>query len=149
LRCSPRREVCEGVLGVAQHALPQGGLRRPSTQHEDTSVWDHLQDGFSRDPEQKYLYVADGTNNHIWILDRNSGKPLDRSAPTENMPASSIESTRSEWTQKGHLHGRSGTGQADPEVRARNGRQSLGSHRVIAPIEPHRTIARAVQQDVA
>jgi len=31
---------------------------------------------FSKDPEQKYLYVADGTNNHIWILDRNSGKTL-------------------------------------------------------------------------
>jgi hypothetical protein len=31
---------------------------------------------FSRDPEQKYLYVANGTNNHIWILDRNSGKAL-------------------------------------------------------------------------
>jgi len=31
---------------------------------------------FSKDPEQKYLYVANGTNNHIWILDRNSGKTL-------------------------------------------------------------------------
>ena len=31
---------------------------------------------FSKDPEQKYLYVADGTNNHVWILDRNSGKTL-------------------------------------------------------------------------
>jgi hypothetical protein len=31
---------------------------------------------FSRDPEQKYMYVADGTNNHVWILDRNSGKTL-------------------------------------------------------------------------
>jgi len=30
----------------------------------------------SKDPEQKYLYVADGTNNHVWILDRNSGKTL-------------------------------------------------------------------------
>jgi hypothetical protein len=31
---------------------------------------------FSKDPEQKYMYVADGTNNHVWILDRSSGKTL-------------------------------------------------------------------------
>ena len=24
----------------------------------------------SRDPQQKYLYVADGTYNRVWILDR-------------------------------------------------------------------------------
>jgi DNA-binding beta-propeller fold protein YncE len=28
---------------------------------------------FSRDPQQKYLLVADGTNNMVWILDRKSG----------------------------------------------------------------------------
>ena len=26
----------------------------------------------SADPQQRFLYVADGTNNHIWILDRNT-----------------------------------------------------------------------------
>ena len=31
---------------------------------------------FSKDPQQKYLYVADGTNNRVWILDRQSGKTL-------------------------------------------------------------------------
>jgi hypothetical protein len=31
---------------------------------------------FSKDPEQKYMYVADGTNNHVWILDRSTGKTL-------------------------------------------------------------------------
>ncbi len=31
---------------------------------------------FSKDPEQKYMYVADGTNNHVWILDRKTGKTL-------------------------------------------------------------------------
>lgn len=30
----------------------------------------------SRDPQQKYLYVADGTNNKVWILDRDSGKTI-------------------------------------------------------------------------
>jgi hypothetical protein len=30
----------------------------------------------SRDPQQKYLYVADGTNDKVWILDRASGKTI-------------------------------------------------------------------------
>ncbi len=30
----------------------------------------------SRDPQQKYLYVADGTNDRVWILDRQTGKTL-------------------------------------------------------------------------
>jgi hypothetical protein len=30
----------------------------------------------SRDPQQKYLYVADGTNNLVWILERQSGRTL-------------------------------------------------------------------------
>ena len=30
----------------------------------------------SRDPQQKYLYVADGTNDKVWILERESGKTL-------------------------------------------------------------------------
>ena len=31
---------------------------------------------FSKDPQQKYMYVADGTNNRVWILDHESGKTL-------------------------------------------------------------------------
>src|SRR5436189_82686 len=31
---------------------------------------------FSRYSQQKYVYVADGTNDKIWILDRDSGKTL-------------------------------------------------------------------------
>jgi len=30
----------------------------------------------SKDPEQKYLYMADGTNDRIWIVDRQSGETL-------------------------------------------------------------------------
>jgi len=39
------------------------------------SVWDL---DFSRDPLQTYLYTADGENNHIWLLARESGKVLSR-----------------------------------------------------------------------
>jgi DNA-binding beta-propeller fold protein YncE len=35
----------------------------------DGSVWDVA---FSRDPKQQYLYVADGANEHVYIVDRNS-----------------------------------------------------------------------------
>jgi hypothetical protein len=31
---------------------------------------------FSNDREQKVLYISDLTNNHVWILDRMSGKVL-------------------------------------------------------------------------
>ncbi len=35
----------------------------------DGSVWDIA---FSKDPQQKYLYLADGKNEKIYILDRES-----------------------------------------------------------------------------
>jgi DNA-binding beta-propeller fold protein YncE len=37
------------------------------------SVWDL---DFSRDPAQTYLYTADGENNHVWLLLRDTGKVL-------------------------------------------------------------------------
>jgi DNA-binding beta-propeller fold protein YncE len=37
------------------------------------SVWDL---DFSRDAAQAYLYAADGENNHIWLLSRETGKVL-------------------------------------------------------------------------
>ena len=35
----------------------------------DGSVWDIA---FSRDPQQKFLYLADGKNEHIYVIDRQS-----------------------------------------------------------------------------
>lgn len=35
----------------------------------DGSVWDIA---FSRDPQQRFLYVADGANEHVYIVDRES-----------------------------------------------------------------------------
>ena len=35
----------------------------------DGSTWDVA---FSKDPQQKYLYVADGKNEKIYVLDRQS-----------------------------------------------------------------------------
>ncbi len=31
---------------------------------------------FSHDPEQRYIFVADGTNNMVWILNRKDGKQV-------------------------------------------------------------------------
>jgi hypothetical protein len=35
----------------------------------DGAVWDVA---FSRDPQQKYLYVADGKNHKVYVMDRQS-----------------------------------------------------------------------------
>ena len=35
----------------------------------DGSVWDIA---FSRDPEQKYIFMADGKNEHVYVMDRES-----------------------------------------------------------------------------
>jgi hypothetical protein len=35
----------------------------------DGSVWDIA---FSRDPQQRYIYMADGANEHVYIIDRQS-----------------------------------------------------------------------------
>ena len=35
----------------------------------DGSVWDIA---FSRDPQQKYIYMADGKNEHVYVMDRES-----------------------------------------------------------------------------
>jgi DNA-binding beta-propeller fold protein YncE len=39
----------------------------------DGSVWDI---DFSKDPEQKYLYIADGVNEHVRVFDRQSMEEL-------------------------------------------------------------------------
>lgn len=35
----------------------------------DGSVWDIA---FSKDPQQRYIYMADGANEHVYVIDRNS-----------------------------------------------------------------------------
>ena len=47
-------------------------LRRPVEHHRATlrTVY-HL--ALSADPQQRYVFVADGTNNMVWIYNRNDG----------------------------------------------------------------------------
>jgi hypothetical protein len=35
----------------------------------DGSVWDIA---FSKDPQQKYIFLADGKNEHVYVMDRQS-----------------------------------------------------------------------------
>ena len=116
----------EGVLRVAQHAGARRGVRRAAEHEKMPPCGTTYKLAISRDPQQKYLYVADGTNNRVWILDRKSGKTLGsfggngtlrRPAPLDQRDRDGLEGK--------HLYRRGGAGQADPEVRAgqRRGRK--------------------------
>lgn len=59
---TPGQRVTEGCGGLNNTKFPPCGTTYKLA--------------ISRDPQQKYLYVADGTNNRVWILDRQSGKTL-------------------------------------------------------------------------
>ncbi len=84
-RCAARRSSNDGMVYVCDtHERSHSGLQegrlvregkdrsRPTTLGSG-SVWDIA---FSRDPQQKYLYVADGMNMKVHILDRQSLEEL-------------------------------------------------------------------------
>ena len=59
---TPGQRVTDGCGGLNNPKLPPCGTTYKLA--------------ISRDPQQKHLYVADGTNNRVWILDRQSGRTL-------------------------------------------------------------------------
>ena len=59
---TPAQRLTEGCGGLNNTKLPPCG-----------SMYKMV---MSKDAQQKFLYVADGTNNVVWILDRQSGKTL-------------------------------------------------------------------------
>ncbi len=69
--------VCDRVNDRIQVFKPDGTFLREKFYYTKTqgdgSVWDIA---FSRDPQQKYLYVADGSNEKVHILDRESLEEL-------------------------------------------------------------------------
>ena len=82
----------------------------------DGSVWDIA---FSKDPAQKYLYMADGVNEHVRVFDRQS---MDRALqlrlrrpPARHVPGRAQHCHRLEGQ---HLHDRNLHRQAPAEVRA-------------------------------
>ena len=56
-RCSNRTERFVKEMFIDKETLGSG------------SVWDIA---FSKDPQQKYIYLADGENDQVHILDRQS-----------------------------------------------------------------------------
>ena len=81
----------------------------------------------SKDPQQKYLFVADGHNFVIWIArspERQDARLLRRQRPARR-PAALPQRGRDRFARE-HLHGRSRHRQADPEVRAGHGGPKVG-----------------------
>jgi len=65
--------VCDRVNDRIQVFKPDGTFVKEQVLYKNTlgdgSVWDIA---FSRDPQQKYIYLADGSNEKVHILDRES-----------------------------------------------------------------------------
>ena len=65
--------VCDRVNDRIQVFTPEGKFLKEQQVAKrslaDGSVWDIA---FSKDPEQKYLYLADGRNQKVYIMDRKS-----------------------------------------------------------------------------
>jgi len=65
--------VCDRVNDRIQVFHPDGTFVKEAFIEKQTlgsgSVWDMA---FSRDPQQKFLYVADGENDRVHIVDRDS-----------------------------------------------------------------------------
>jgi hypothetical protein len=59
---TPAQRLTDGCGGLANTKLPPCGSMYKLA--------------ISRDPQQKHLYVADGTNNRVWIVERQSGRTL-------------------------------------------------------------------------
>ena len=69
--------VCDRSNNRIQVFTKQGKFQKEFAVRPETlgigSVWTVV---FSRDVQQRYLLVADGTNNVIWVLQRADGKPV-------------------------------------------------------------------------
>ena len=65
--------VCDRVNDRIQVFKPDGTFVKEKILYKNTlgdgSVWDIA---FSKDPQQKYIYLADGANEKVHILDRDS-----------------------------------------------------------------------------
>ena len=69
--------VCDRVNDRLQVFTPEGKFVKEmyykTETRTDGSVWDIA---FSKDPEQKYIFMADGVNEQVVVIDRKELKPL-------------------------------------------------------------------------
>ena len=91
----------------------------------DGSVWDIA---FSRDPQQRWIYMADGANEHVYIIDRNSLEIVSQFGEGGRQPGSVPRRPQHRGRLEGqHLHDRDLHRQAPPEVRLQgHGRAAEG-----------------------
>ncbi len=81
----------------------------------DGSVWDIA---FSRDPAQKYLFLADGKNEKVYVMDRQSLEILTNFGDGGRQPGQFFARAQHRDRLEGqHLHDRDLRGQAPAEVR--------------------------------
>ena len=69
---------------------------KPQT-HGDGSVWDIA---FSRDPAQKYIFLADGKNERVYVMDRQSLEILTQFGDGGRQPGSGSPCTASRRTRR-------------------------------------------------
>jgi DNA-binding beta-propeller fold protein YncE len=69
--------VCDRVNDRMQVFTPEGKFVKEmyykTNTMTDGSVWDIA---FSKDPQQKYIFMADGVNEHVVVIDRQTLTPL-------------------------------------------------------------------------
>jgi DNA-binding beta-propeller fold protein YncE len=70
--------VCDRTSNRIQTFTKQGKFVKEFFVSKDTlGEGSTMALAFSSDPQQKYLFVGDGTNNVVWILDRQTGAVID------------------------------------------------------------------------
>jgi DNA-binding beta-propeller fold protein YncE len=97
--------VCDRANDRIQVFRKDGSFVTEKTVAESTrgggSVWDVA---FSADPQQKYLYVADGMNQKIWILDRKTLETIANFGDGGRQPGQFYGVTNIATDSKGNLY---------------------------------------------
>ena len=98
---------------------PEGKFVKEQFFAKDTlgsgSVWDIA---FSKDPQQKYLYMADGQNQRVYVLDRQSLQVMTSFGDGGRQPGQFFGAHSIATDSKGNLYTtETWEGQAAPEVR--------------------------------
>ena len=100
--------VCDRVNDRIQVFTPEGKFIKEAWVSKrtlgDGSTWDIA---FSNDPQQKFIYLADGKDEKVWILDRQSLEILTSFGDGGKMPGPVLRGAQHRHRLEGqHLHHR-------------------------------------------
>ena len=128
--------VCDRVNDRIQVFKPDGTFVKEKILYKNTlgdgAVWDIA---FSKDPQQKYIYLADGANEKVHILDRDSLEVLDQLRRRRTAARRILRGAQHRDGFEGqHLHHGNLSRPAHPEVRLQGRRpgDEGGSRRALA-----------------